>query len=63
MKKTYIQPKTSIIAADVQDDLMISGSASGEQILDNGGNTSGAGPIDVDAREVIRTNSAWDNEW
>lgn len=62
MKKTYIEPKSSIIAADVCDDLMISGSAAGEKIIEDGGEyTGGAGQegITPGARKSV---DAWD-EW
>ncbi|MBP5196367.1 MAG: hypothetical protein J6035_03055 [Bacteroidaceae bacterium] len=64
MKKTYIEPKTAILATDICDDLMISGSTEGEQFIEGGGNASdhGGSGIVVDARETISSKDAWE-EW
>lgn len=63
MKKTYIEPKAEILAADICDDLMISGSTDGQNIVEGGGNASEATePIVVDSRESISAKDAWE-EW
>ena len=62
MKKTYIEPKTRIIAADVRDDIMLSGSTGGEKLFEDGGNTGTSGIVDGDSRETISAPDAWE-EW
>ena len=64
MKKTYIEPKTTVVALDVRDNVMINASGNGNSLLSSGGNTSEAGgsEIVVDAREVIKSQDAWE-EW
>ena len=59
MKKTYIVPKSSILAADVCDDLMISGSTAGTQIIEEGGSAHDEGIVDADARPSINTWEEW----
>ena len=64
MKKTYIEPKTTVVALDVRDNVMINASGNGNSLLSSGGTTSEAGgsEIVVDSREVIKTPDVWE-EW
>ena len=66
MKKTYIEPKNTVVALRVRDNVMIiaSGGDGGSPILGDGGGTSdmGEGEHFGDAREVIDIPDAWD-EW
>ncbi len=64
MKRTYIKPDITVVALNVRDNVMISGSGDGAKIFEDGGSTSdvGGSSIEVDAREVIRTPNAWE-EW
>ncbi len=55
MKKVYIEPKCKLLALSEEESLM-----SGSQI--SGGEKGSAGD-NAESREVIRTQSAWDNEW
>ena len=65
MKKTYIEPKNTVVALRVRDNVMIIASGGGDQILNEGvGGTEslGGGDVYVDARETISSPDAWD-EW
>jgi hypothetical protein len=56
MKKTYIKPETTVVALKVKEQLL-SGS---EQV--NLSNTDYDGSAKIEAREVIKTQDAWE-EW
>lgn len=70
MKKTYIKPEIIVVSLKVRDNVMINGSAGGDQILGDGGEGGTSdltppepgGDIYTDAREVIRSRGAWE-EW
>ena len=62
MKKTYIKPMNIIESADLMDDVMISGSTAGEQIIEGGGDYTGEQPVTPGAREVVPGN-IWDDAW
>ena len=64
MKKTYIKPETVVVALNICDNVMINISGGGgDNIASGGGGTSEiTGPVEVDAREVIRSRDAWE-EW
>ena len=65
MKKTYIEPKTTIVALNVRDNVLQAGSIneiSGISGLGKGNNTTDGNVTDADAREVIRPRDAWE-EW
>ena len=55
MKKTYIEPKSRLIALGEEEDLLKSSEIT----------SGGQGQINDDAegREVIRARSAWEDEW
>ena len=55
MKKVYIEPKCKLLALSEEESLM-----TGSEI--SGGGQGDPGDTG-ESREVIRTNSAWDNEW
>jgi len=42
---------------------MIAGSATDTPLNDSDANLDGEGNVIMEGREVIRANSAWDNEW
>ena len=62
MKKTYIEPKNTVVALKVRDNVLVSGSGNGGQLFTSGGNTSSKSGIEADARETISAPNAWD-EW
>ena len=64
MKKIYIKPETTVVALNVRDNVMINVSGGGgDNIASGGGGTKDiTGPVEVDAREVIKTRDAWE-EW
>lgn len=57
MKKTYLKPTTDeiLISSSV---IMITASGDGQQIVDDGGNTSGSGITEGDSRGGF----LWDDE-
>ena len=55
MKKVYIEPKCKLLALSEEESLM-----TGSEISGGGQGTPGD---TGESREVIRTQSAWDNEW
>lgn len=55
MKKEYIEPKCKLLALSEEESLM-----AGSEISGGGQGTPGE---TGESREVIRTGSAWDNEW
>lgn len=63
MKKTYIKPETVVVALNICDNVMINISGDGNNIAPGGGGTKDiTGPVEVDAREVIKSPDAWE-EW
>ena len=64
MKKIYIKPETTVVALNVRDNVMINVSGGGgDNIAPGGGGTQDiTGPVEVDAREVIRSRGARE-EW
>lgn len=63
MKKTYIKPETVVVALNICDNVMINISGDGDNIATGGGGTKDiTGPVEVDAREVIKSQDAWE-EW
>ena len=64
MKKIYIEPKNTVVALRVRDNVMINASGDGNPILGDGGGTQdmGEGEHFGDAREVIDVPDAWE-EW
>ena len=60
MKKVYISPKSKLLS--LEPETMIAGSATNPAISENPAQEEG-GSVIMEGREVIRTNSAWDNEW
>ncbi len=63
MKKVYISPKSKLLS--LEPETMIAGSATNPAIYDStpAETDPGSGSVIMEGREVIRTNSAWDNEW
>ena len=61
MKKVYISPKSKLLS--LEPETMIAGSAENPPINNNDAIVDGGGSVIMEGREVIRTNSAWDNEW
>lgn len=62
MKKVYISPKSKLLS--LEPETMIAGSATNPDISDTPAEIDpGSGSVIMEGREVIRTNSAWDNEW
>lgn len=55
MKKAYIEPKCKLLALSEEENLM-------ESSVITGGGNGQSGDVG-ESREVIRTESAWDNEW
>lgn len=62
MKKTYIKPETTVVALKVRDNMLISASGGGDNLLGNGGSTESSSIVNADSREVIRSRDAWE-EW
>lgn len=63
MKKTYIEPKTTVVALNVRDNVMQAGSAPQNVTIDNPASGPSIGSSeDVGGREVINTPDAWE-EW
>jgi len=63
MKKTYIEPKITVVALNVRDNILISASGGGDNLLGSGTDTESAGIGSADSREVIQPRSAWEEEW
>ena len=74
MKKVYISPKSKLLS--LEPETMIAGSATNPEISETSAEIDpGSGSISetsaqeegvsviMEGREVIRTQSAWDNEW
>jgi len=59
-KKFYIAPKVQEINYRVSDVVLISASNEGEEIIGDGGSTSGSGVIEGDAN---KRNVEWGNLW
>ncbi|MBR4708574.1 MAG: hypothetical protein IKP30_00500 [Bacteroidaceae bacterium] len=64
MKKTYIEPKNTVVALKVRDNVLQSGSIHTTNVegLDNGGNSSDAGIYEAGGRENISAPDVWE-EW
>lgn len=63
MKKIYIKPENLVVAINVRDNIMLSGSTEGSPEVVSGGDYTEPDPeITVGAREVIRSRDAWE-EW
>ena len=60
MKKVYISPKSKLLS--LEPETMIAGSATNPAISETPAQEEG-GSVIMEGREVIRTQSAWDNEW
>lgn len=63
MKRTYIKPDITVVALNVRDNVLISASGDGDNIVSGGGSTSGGSITESDAREIIRSRDAWEEEW
>ena len=62
MKKVYISPKSKLLS--LEPETMIAGSATNPAISETSAEIDpGSGSVIMEGREVIRTQSAWDNEW
>ena len=61
MKKVYISPKSKLLS--LEPETMIAGSAENPPINNSDAVVDGGGSVIMEGREVIRTQSAWDNEW
>jgi len=62
MKKTYISPKSRLLS--MEPETMIAGSATNPEISETPADIDpGSGSVIMEGRDVIRTNSVWDNEW
>ena len=64
MKKTYIEPKNTVVALRVRSNIMsLSGDdGKGQKLFNDGGETYGKGEIIPDAREVLNIPDPWE-EW
>lgn len=66
MKKTYIEPKTTIVALNVRDNVLQAGSINEISGLGGfegkGGNSSTGDVTEAESREVIKSPDAWE-EW
>jgi len=62
MKKTYIKPETTVVALNVRDNVLVSISGDGDNLLGSGGDSQSASITESDAREVIQTPDVW-GEW
>jgi len=64
MKKTYIKPETLVVNLKSFESIMqVSGGDSLTGTSWGGNSDSPGGPTESDAREVIQSPDAWDNEW
>ena len=63
MKKTYISPKSRLMSTEPET--MIAASADNPTIDDTNDAVvdPGSGKVIMEGREVIRSRSAWDDEW
>ena len=66
MKKTYIEPKNTVVALNIRDNIMQAGSINEVSGLadfgGNGGSSSVGGISEAESREVIKSQDVWE-EW
>ncbi|MBR3374103.1 MAG: hypothetical protein IKG75_08900 [Bacteroidaceae bacterium] len=62
MKKTYIKPENTVVALNVCDNVLVSISGDGNNLIGAGGDSQSASITESDAREIIKTPDAWE-EW
>ena len=61
MKKTYIEPKITVVELNLE--IMIAGSADQQQNFSDTPAVINAGNVDMDAREVIKSQDVWEEWW